>query len=238
MKFCEKWVVEQGLFNKLLPAKEGEYMPLQNRVKPNGEIVVSESRGSMMGNRGNLHNGRKELIRQTKSNYRGWVNCLLKFNGIQREVMSPGKYTELFFLDEATAFSAGHRPCNDCQKDRLKEFKNIWLSANESAYTLTGTNLKDIDEVIQEERIDTNGNKVTCFSEITGLPDGTFIELEDKYFLKWRSSLLEWSFDGYVSAVPIPSNKTAKVLTPKSIVRCFSSGFLPKVHESAKKYCS
>lgn len=213
-------------------------MPLQNRVKPNSEIVISQSKGSMMGNRGNLHNEHKELIRQTKSSYKGWVTCLLQFEGIQREIMSPGKYTELFFLDEATAFSAGHRPCNDCQKDRLKEFKKVWLSANKSEYALTGTNLKDIDGVIQEERIDTNGNKVTYSSEITGLPDGTFVEIENKYFLKWRGSLLEWSFDGYVSAVLMPSNKSAKVLTPKSIVRCFRSGFLPKVHESAEKYNS
>jgi len=213
-------------------------MPLQNRVKPNGEIVASRSYGTMMGNRGNLHNANKELIRQTKRSYKGWVACLLEFESIQRKVMNPGQYTELFFLDEATAFSAGHRPCNDCQKDRLKEFKKIWLGTNESAYTLTSTNVKDIDEIIQEERVDANGNKVTYSSGIIELPDGIFVEFEDKYFLKWRNSLLEWSIDGYVSAVPISNNKTAKVLTPKSIVRCFSSGFLPKVHESAKKFYS
>lgn len=211
-------------------------MPLQNRVKPNGEILISGSRGSLMGNRGNLHNERKELMRQTKSGYKRWIACLLAFRGVHREVMSSGHYTELFFLDEATAFAAGHRPCHDCQKDRLQEFKKIWLSANESAYALTGTNLTDIDEVIHAERIDSNGNKATYFSEITGLPDGTFVELEGGYFLKWRSSLLEWSFDGYVSGVPIPSNKAAEVLTPKSMVRCFSSGFLPNVHESAEQW--
>lgn len=208
-------------------------MSLQNRVNPHGDIVVSNSRGTMMGNRGILHNDKKELVR--KSNSKGWLACRTEFNGFKRKVMCPDRYTELFFLDEVTAFSAGHRPCNDCQKDRFKEFKKSWLSANQSIYQMKSFNMSDIDEILHNERF-LAGEKVT-FKEIANkLPSGAFVEIDGKYFLKWFFLLLEWSFNGYVDAKEIPENQEVTVLTPKSILRCFESGYIPEVHSSALKY--
>ncbi|MRS01916.1 hypothetical protein EG832_01590 [bacterium] len=152
--------------------------------------------------------------------------------------MTPGLYTELFFLDEVTAFAAGHRPCNDCQKERLKVFKNIWLDANTSEYSLASKNMKDIDAILQEERIDSAGCKVKFLAEVESLPDGTVVEIEEKYLLKWKNLLLEWSFDGYVSASQVQKGQQVQVLTPRSIVRCFSKGFIPKVHDSVERFLS
>jgi hypothetical protein len=207
-------------------------MPLQNRVKPDGEIVFSRSRGTMMGNRGNLHDDSKHLVRQTR-HYLGWVTCLLQYKGTQRELMTPGEYTELFFLDEATAFSAGHRPCAYCQRGRFKEFKEAWLRANAIVHPLLTTSIKDIDAILQEERIDKQGQKVTYAAQAGALPNGTFVLLGDDYFLKWKGKLLQWTFSGYVSAVAVPDEEMVDVLTPRSVVRCFEQGFSPKVHESA-----
>src|SRR5258708_7610528 len=101
-------------------------MPLQNRVDPRGVIFRSTARGTFMGNRGGaLHNDNREIVRQFKD--RRWIACLLEFKGRRRLVMSPGRYTELFFLDEAVALAAGHRPCAECRRERFNAFKNAWI---------------------------------------------------------------------------------------------------------------
>lgn len=206
-------------------------MPLQNRVTPKGTIVVSTARGTMMGNRGNLHNIKKEVVRAFKD--KAWKSCLLEFQGIKREVKAEGSYTELFFLDEATAFAAGHRPCNDCQPERVKEFKELWFRANNGFYELTGSNLSDIDEILHGERIDSDRGKVTFTAPVLDLADGVLVELDGKYFLKLRGHLLEWSDSGYVSATRITENMPVQTLTPKSITRCYDNGLIPEIHFSA-----
>src|ERR1700733_13647396 len=100
-------------------------MPLQNRVDPFGKLIRTPARGAMMGNRGGvLHNSEREIVRPYKS--RRWITCLLEFKGRHRIVMSERRYTELFFLDEATAFAAGHRPCAECRRERFNAFKEAW----------------------------------------------------------------------------------------------------------------
>src|SRR5579884_4294891 len=100
-------------------------MPLQNRVSPYGEIFRDPARGTMMGNRGGcIHNDDREIVRPFLN--RRWIACVLEFRGRRRVVMSPRRYTELFFLDEAVAFSAGHRPCAECRRDRYRAFLNAW----------------------------------------------------------------------------------------------------------------
>ena len=89
-------------------------MPLQNRVTPGGEIIADPARGTLMGNRGILHDAQQRLGR-VRWRHPNWICCLLAFKGRRREVMTPHRYTELFFLDEATALAAGHRPCCEMQ---------------------------------------------------------------------------------------------------------------------------
>ena len=103
-------------------------MPLQNRVDPFGNLIRTHARGTLMGNRGGaLHNTEREIVRNYKS--RLWITCVLEFRGRRRTVMAERRYTELFFLDEAVAFAAGHRPCAECRRERFNAFKDAWRRA-------------------------------------------------------------------------------------------------------------
>jgi hypothetical protein len=134
-------------------------MPLQNRVTPWGEIVATPERGLFMGNRGCLHDGQRRV---TKAWARTpWVTCLLEFKDRHREVMSPGQYTELFFLDEATALAAGHRPCATCRRADYDAFKALWLEANPELAARSEGKTTEIDKLLHAERVDARRNKRT-----------------------------------------------------------------------------
>src|SRR5258708_21232625 len=106
-------------------------MPFQNRVDPCGAFFSSPARGTFMGNRGGaLHNEKREIVRLYAS--RRWITCLLEFRGRRRSVMSPGRYTELFFLDEAVALAAGHRPCAECRRERFNAFRDAWSRSQDT----------------------------------------------------------------------------------------------------------
>ena len=102
-------------------------MPWRNRVTPFGDIVVVAARGTLMGNRGVLHNAERSIVRD--SQVKRWIACRLEFRGRHRAVMTPGKWTELFFLDEATALAAGHRPCAECRNADYRAFQSAWHRA-------------------------------------------------------------------------------------------------------------
>src|SRR4029453_19608900 len=83
-----------------------------------------------MGNGGRLHDPARRIVRRVAGGYRAWVTCRLEFRGRHRTVMAPNRYTELFFLDEATALAAGHRPCGECRRADFRRFKATWLPGN------------------------------------------------------------------------------------------------------------
>src|SRR5690349_3870241 len=121
-------------------------MPLQNRVTPAGEIIATPARGTFMGNRGILHDDNKRLVRTSRNN--GWLICRLEFKGRQRTPMTAGTYTELFFLDEAVALAAGHRPCGEC---RRQQHRSYMAAVNEgSDQSLEGA--RDLDRRLNESR--------------------------------------------------------------------------------------
>ncbi|HXW77394.1 MAG TPA: hypothetical protein VEJ20_08300, partial [Candidatus Eremiobacteraceae bacterium] len=103
-------------------------MPLQNRVTPFGEIVALEGRGLVIGNRGILHDDHRRIVRY--SQVRRWIACRLEYKSIRRVIMRPHSWTELFFLDEATALSAGHRPCAECRRDDYRRFRTLWAQCH------------------------------------------------------------------------------------------------------------
>ena len=143
-------------------------MPLQNRVNPWGEIVGTPERGLFMGNRGCLHDGERRV---TKGWARTpWVTCLLQYKDRHREVMSPGQYTELFFLDEATALAAGHRPCATCRRADYEAFKTFWLEANPELAARSLGKITEIDKLLHAERVDARRNK-----RMGGFPDGSMM---------------------------------------------------------------
>lgn len=204
-------------------------MPYQNRVTPRGEIIFSASKsGTLMGNRGRLHNADKQIIRQSKT--KSWVACLLQFKDYKRpELMAADSYTELFFLDEATAMAAGHRPCATCQNQRYKSFKAAWFRSQGLAEAAVSV----MDEQLHGERMAADGGKVTHVEPINALPDGTFIERDGESYLIVSGKLLHWSPDGYLDAQAAPSTGDAVVLTPKSIVAALRQGYAPALHPSA-----
>lgn len=214
--------------------------PLRNKVNPLGDIeAVSTRKSTLMGNRGVLHNSRYQITKRMVKDKLAWIYCKIEHDeGERREVMTPGCYTELFFLDEATALAAGHRPCSvkSCLKLRHEEFKEIWYEANTSYYSSPRKYITPIDAWLHKERIDADGNKIGYFDNIAVLPNGTFVTIENKYFVLWDNKLLEWSFNGYLSVSEPAEKKEVKVLTPRSVVRCLGKGFLPRLHPSADEY--
>jgi hypothetical protein len=201
-------------------------MPLQNRVNPYGEICFSENRGAFTGNRGVIHNEKRQIVRHFK--VKRWIICLLKYKHYQRKVMTPNRWTELFFLDEATALAAGHRPCTFCQRERSIEFREHWVAANQTFYGISDKKVDAIDNVLHEERISVE----KPFLQIDDLPDGVFVEFNKKPYLIFNNRLLEWSFEGYADPVEKPQNVALKIITPLSTVRSIKNGFQPIMFES------
>lgn len=207
-------------------------MTLQNRVDPWGRLHAVSARGSLLGNRGRLHNEHRQIVSQWQRP--AWVTCALEFNGRHRDVFGANTYSELFFLDEATALSAGHRPCATCRRDKYDEFKSKWLAANGTRISIPTLTINDIDKILHVERADRSGAKVTFEALLSSLPLGAFVEIDGEALLVWRQGLTRWSFSGYSPAKvqPAPSTRV-RVLTPDSVVRTLAVGFRPTVHPSA-----
>jgi hypothetical protein len=206
-------------------------MPLQNRVAPNGELLAVPARGTFMGNRGGvIHDHQREIVRQYAG--RRWLICVLEFKGRRRTVMSPARYTELFFLDEAVALAAGHRPCAECRRERFNAFKKAWLrSAN--PHPTDFLSVDAIDRELHTARIDRQKGKVIWHAPLKSLPDGAFVQIAGAAYLVRGASLLRWSPSGYVTKHDRSDDLTVAVLTPQPIVRCLSQGYIPEMHTSS-----
>ncbi len=205
-------------------------MPLQNRLDPFGNIFRTSARGTMMGNRGGaLHNAGREIVRRYKS--RRWIACVLAFRGRHRIVMSPNRYTELFFLDEAVAFAAGHRPCAECRRERYNAFKGAWQRAHGQDQLPFAD---DMDLELHPARI-ANGKKVSYEASLNSLPDGCFVQVDGLPRLVAGNQLLLWTPEGYTGSAEGPTDSMVTVLTPKSIVACFREGYAPEIHASAQR---
>ncbi len=194
-------------------------MPLQNRVDPYGDIRFSAHRGAFTGNRGVIHNENQEIVKPFR--VKRWIICLLKYKNYKRKVMTPNRWTELFFLDEATALAAGHRPCTFCQRHRSIAFREIWVAANQAFFELSDIKVDAIDNILHQERI----NPEKPVLQIDELPDGVFVEFDGKPYLIFEGKLFEWSFGGYLSSQEKPSKILVKLLTPPSTARALQNGF-------------
>jgi hypothetical protein len=202
-------------------------VPLRNRVAPSGEIVAVAGRGTLLGNRGILHNQEREIVRDWT--VRRWIACRLHFRGRQREVMTPGRWTELFFLDEAVALADGHRPCAECRHADYAAFQDAW----HSAYPQLAANAEAMDAVLHAERRRGQWRKRTYDANIDGLPEGTFVELDGRAWLVHQDVLLAWSPAGYRDPRPKPVDRTVVVLTPRSVVGILAAGYQPALHPSS-----
>jgi len=200
---------------------------LQNRVDPQGNIIKTSARGVWLGNRGQLHGDTKTILRPFK--LKAWLICVLEFKDRHRQVMAPNLYTELFFFDEATAFAAGHRPCFECRRDDANRFKVAWLKGNPEYGFDHKVLIGKIDEIIHQERIDKKGSKVTFEAAIEDLPDGVFIQIDGESYLFVDRIIRHWTPFGYEEGIQLLVPKKVTVLTPRSVVNAFCSGYRPQM---------
>jgi hypothetical protein len=203
-------------------------MPLQNRVDPYGALRATEERGVWMGNRGVLHDAFRHVVADWRLTR--WITCVLCWKDRRRAVFAPNRYSELFFLDEATSLSAGHRPCAECRRPRYVEFRAAWDAARRGRDAAPRSLRADaIDRVLHAERLDRQGQKRTYRAALSSLPDGTMVENASVPHLIWRGELRPWSFGGYGAGVNAAPDEQVDVLTPRSIVGAIGAGFVPQV---------
>jgi hypothetical protein len=200
-------------------------MPLQNRVSPFGELFATSARGTLMGNRGGrLHDDRRQLTRRRWTSQQ-WICCKLEFNNRHRSVWGDG-YTELFFLDEVTAFAAGHRPCFECRRKDAERFALLFSNKKQRATAAA------MDKALHAERL-IGKDKRAHSLEFDTLPDGAMIALGAEAFAVRGKRLLRWTSAGYMESIPRPRSIEADVVTPPSILAVLKRGYLPLWHRSA-----
>lgn len=205
-------------------------MPLQNRVTPDGDIIATGARGTLMGNRGVLHDANRRIVRRSRN--RMWLICLLEFRDRRRRVMTPGSYTELFFLDEAVALAAGHRPCGECRRDRYRAF----LDAAGAGAGRAVTGAKDLDALLAASR-----RAPRSTASVAQLPDGVFVDLGGRegdrdLRLIWSGAAHRWTPAGYVDPVPVAAVAgEVAVVTPPLSVAALRQGYRVQVHHSVQR---
>ena len=206
-------------------------MALQNRVTPLGELIATPERGLVYGNRGCLHDEAGRIRR--RYNGKRWIACRLRFRGWHRRpLMQPGRFTELFFLDDATAFAAGHRPCALCRRADYDRLVAIWRGLHPGQVGADA-----IDAQLQTERVDPDTRvKLLVETPLDELPDGAFILSESAPCLVRGAELLTWTAAGYVARRPRPARQRAPLITPPSLVEVLRTGWeplVPLLHPSA-----
>src|SRR3954447_14120723 len=203
-------------------------MPLQNRVTPTGEIIATEHRGMFTGNRGIIHDPATRTLLRKRWSSPAWRTCVCEFRGRRREVMATRSWTELFFLDEATALAAGHRPCFYCRRDDANAFRVAWEQGN-GADRLRAT---EIDATLHRERLDGRAKRLHALPmPLEALPDGAMVQAGGESYVIAKGRALRWSFDGYRDAPQAIAN--AMLITPPSTLRALATGYRPVLHGSA-----
>jgi hypothetical protein len=206
-------------------------VPLQNRVTPLGELIADPARGLVYGNRGCLHDDAGRIRR--RFNGRRWIACRLAFRGwLRRPLLQPGRFTELFFLDDATAMAAGHRACALCRREDHLRLTEIWRTLHPDQ-----AGADAIDAQLHAERVDprTRSHQVHG-AAFHSLPDGAFVLFEGEPHVVAGRDLLRWTPDGYVAGAPRPARGVATVITPPSLVEVLRAGWdpvVPRLHPSA-----
>jgi hypothetical protein len=198
-------------------------MPLQNRVTPLGDRISDPARGLVYGNRGCLHDGTGRIRRSFA--VKRWIACRLEFKDWKRtKLLQPGRFTELFFLDEATAFAAGHRPCALCRRGDYDRF-----------VALVGARAEEIDERLHAERLDASRRRRLHRAQLAELPDGAFVLERDEPWLVLEGQLRRWTPSGYAERRARGGGR-ASLITPPSLVDVLRSGWsgaVPLLHPSA-----
>ena len=205
-------------------------MPLRNRVTPLGEVIADPARGLVYGNRGCLHDAEGRILRPWA--VRRWIACRLDFKNRRRTpLLQPGRYTELFFLDEATALAAGHRPCAECRRADYDRLVALWRGLH------PGQSRADaIDEQLHAERVEPSTRERRLHrARYEDLPDGAVVLHEDAPYVVLAAWLLRWTPVGYGDRIGRPDGE-ARLVTPPSLVELLrkpEERLVPLLHPSA-----
>jgi hypothetical protein len=203
-------------------------MPLQNRVTPTGDIIATPLRGLFTGNRGIIHDPATKTLLKKRWSSPAWITCVCEFRGWRRKVMGGRSWTELFFLDEATAFAAGHRPCFFCRRDDANGFRAAWEKGN----GVSGVRAREIDVVLHRERLERGKKRLHSLPRpVEQLPDGAMVQVGEESFLIAQGRALRWSMAGFQKAETALGD--AMLLTPPSTLRALNAGYRPVLHPTA-----
>jgi hypothetical protein len=198
-------------------------MTLPNRVTPFGVFEADPARGTMMGNRGCLVSAKGDLVRRWQ--LERWITCVLAFKGRRRHpLMVPGQYTELFFLDEATACAAGHRPCHECRRGDAEAFLAAWRTLHPRDMRLA-----QVDARLHRERTRGAHEPAACAE----LPDGAMVSVDGRAWVVVEGGLRAWTHAGYTDQ-RAPPGRPVTVLTPPSTLAAMRAGWRPGVHPTAR----
>lgn len=202
--------------------------PARNRVSPLGEIIATPGRGGWMGNRGRLHRGRgtRDVVRNHQ--HKTWITCVLSFRGRRVAHWEPNRYTPLFFLDEAVALAAGHRPCAECRHGAYLRYKTLWAETHGGAMPYA----KDIDAQLHRERLGGTGYRAPW----NGLPDAVFVATDSGPAVVAGDRLAVWDRhdNTYRDTLSRPTAGSATVLTPESTVAILRAGYHAQIDDSAR----
>jgi hypothetical protein len=203
-------------------------MPLQNRVTPFGEIIATPARGMFTGNRGIIHDPSTRTLLKKRWSLKCWLICQLRYKHFHREPMARRSWTELFFLDEATALAAGHRPCFYCSRARVEAFRAAWAAGNGGPILAA----PELDAVLHRERLQHRHKRIhTIPGKLRQLPDGAMVAAGDTAFLILGGRPLRWSPSGYTPIDAMP--RFDGMLTPPSTLAALRAGYRPILHASA-----
>jgi hypothetical protein len=198
-------------------------MPLQNRVTPFGDIVAVPQHGIFTGNRGIIHDPATKTLLSRRWSSKAWIVCSCDYKGIRREVMARRSWTELFFLDEATALSAGHRPCFTCRRAAANAFREAWAIGNRIAAPAA----HEMDAALHRERLE--GGHKRLHPVPPALPEGAMLAAGNEAFLIHKGRPYRWSFEGYT---PARRDSFDALLTPPSTLAALAAGYRPVLHHS------
>ena len=202
-------------------------MVLQNRVTPFGDVAAIPQRGMFTGNRGIIHDPASRTLLKRRWATKAWLTCLCEFNERYREVMARRSWTELFFLDEAVALAAGHRPCFFCRRKAAEAFRIAWARGR----AVKVPPAAEMDAVLHAERLDHGSKRLHALQEPADeLPDGSAIAAAGDAYILAYGRAFRWTAQGYEGPLQIP--RADALLTPPSTLGALRAGYRPVLHPS------
>lgn len=204
-------------------------MPRRNRVNPWSDLWAVAARGRFTGNRGCLVDDVERVVRHHAGTL--WIICVLQYRDHRSPLAAPRRWTPLFFLDDAVALAAGHRPCAQCRRQDYRDYRDAVTVSIRAPAPLQST---ELDARLNRERLrrgrglDRSADRITWAAPYPELPDGTVVITEDRTpSLVHGDQLRPFAFDGWGAPSPRPRTGTATVLTPPTSVAALAFGYDP-----------